>query len=370
MLRLFFPCLLLLLVCSSTFWVADTPAAEDTPMWIHVCDDGGAGGYDAFPGICRLQDGRLLCVFHAAHWHIGKPTEQFPLGGRVVACYSADEGKTWTLPQIVIDTPQDDGCSSVVQLADGRILCVVASERFEEDSHKIIEIKNSIVESSDGGKTWSEPRPLFTDYSGPGMVVTFSPIRILSDGTLLMPLYTHDEETSQTNSGAVSLSYDNGKTWSSVIIIPNGGKQLDSETDVVELKDGTLYAIQRARQGNMAISYSKDKGKTWSVSEDAGFPGHCPNFLRTKDDVILLGTRLPATMVRISRDECKTWSAPIKVDDVSGAYPGMVELKDGSILIVYYENDIWESKDRQTRVRIRAKRFHITDTGVAWLPLK
>jgi hypothetical protein len=211
------------------------------------------------------------------------------------------------------------------------------------------------VESADKGKTWSQPRFLFKDF--PSNVAVSQPIRILSDGTLLMPLYTEDSSKPDSNSGAVSLSYDNGKTWSDLIVIPNGGKQLDAETDVIELKDGTLYAIQRPWMG---VSYSKDKGKTWSVSEPIGFSGHCPYLLRTKDDVILLATRLPKTNLRISRDECKTWSESILVDDVfGGAYPSMVELKDGSVLIVYYE----EGKDSS----IRAKKFRVTDSGVEWL---
>jgi hypothetical protein len=156
------------------------------------------------------------------------------------------------------------------------------------------------------------------------------------------------------------LSNDKGKTWSDVIVIPNGGRQYDAETDVIELKDGSLYAILRADQGRMmGKSHSKDKGKTWSVTEELDFPGHCPYLLRTKNDVILLATRVPKTNLRISRDECKTWSESILVDDVIGAYPSMVELKDGSILIVYYEEGTGSS--------IRAKKFRVTAAGVEWL---
>ena len=217
----------------------------------------------------------------------------------------------------------------------------------------LVETKTGIAESVDNGKTWSEPRFLFTN------VPVSQPIRVLSDGTLLLPLYTFKKGEP---AGAVSLSYDNGKTWSDVVVIPNNGRSLDAETDVLELKDGMLYAIQRPSKGEMAFSYSKDKGKTWSVSVDAGFPGHCPYLLRTKDDVILLATRLPKTNLRISRDECKTWSKSILVDDVIGAYPSMVELKDGTILIIYYE----EGKGSG----IRAKKFRVTDTGVDWLPFE
>jgi hypothetical protein len=46
---------------------------------------------------------------------------------------------------------------------------------------------------------------------------------------------------------------------------------------------------------------------------------------------------------------------------VGGAYPSIVTLKDGSILIVYYEEGAGSS--------IRAKRFRITRQGIDWLPV-
>jgi hypothetical protein len=47
------------------------------------------------------------------------------------------------------------------------------------------------------------------------------------------------------------------------------------------------------------------------------------------------------------------------VDSVGGAYPSMVTLKDGSTLIVYYEEG--------TGSNIRAKRFMVTAEGFTWL---
>ena len=91
-----------------------------------------------------------------------------------------------------------------------------------------------------------------------------------------------------------------------------------------------------------------------------GFPGHCPYFLRTNDDVILLAFRLPDTSLRFSRDEGKTWSDNVLIDEVIGAYPSMVNLPDGSVLVVYSEEGQGSS--------IRARRFRVTGKGIEWLP--
>lgn len=300
---------------------------EVSQTFIHVCKDAGAGGYEAFPDVCRLADGRLLCVFYAGYGHLAFPNKKLPRGGRICGCYSSDEGKTWTAAVTMIDTPVDDRDPSITQLADGRVLLTFFT--YEKIDNKV-KTKTYLAESTDAGKTWSEPRKLFEDYP------CSTPIRVLSDGTLIFPLYMFQYDKEKT--GAVALSYDQGKTWSGPICIPNDGVNLDAETDLIELKNGDLWAIQRPQ---MAWSVSKDKGKTWSQSRSIGFPGHCPYLLRVDDCSILLATRNPAssdhTALYLSRDECKTWSKAIVIDSCLGAYPSMVKLKDGSILIVYYE---------------------------------
>jgi hypothetical protein len=93
-----------------------------------------------------------------------------------------------------------------------------------------------------------------------------------------------------------------------------------------------------------------------------GFEGHCPYFLRTSDNIIVLGFRLPKTNMRFSTDEGKTWSENVQIDDVFGAYPSLVNLRDGSVLVVYYEERAGSD--------IRARRFRVTKAGVEWVDVK
>ncbi|MCR5358451.1 MAG: glycoside hydrolase, partial [Thermoguttaceae bacterium] len=65
------------------------------------------------------------------------------------------------------------------------------------------------------------------------------------------------------------------------------------------------------------------------------------------------------TTIRISFDEGETWCAPVTVDHCLGAYPSMVTLRDGSTLIVYYEE--------KEGSNIRARKFRISNGGVEWL---
>lgn len=314
--------------------------------FVYVCRDAGAGGYQAFPDVCRLQDGRLITVFYAGYGHVSLPNAQLPKGGRICSCTSSDEGHTWSTAEIVYDGPDDDRDPSIVQLKNGQVVCNFFSLR-KADKGELVGLGSWVVTSGDGAKTWSAPRKLYDSY------YCSAPIRELSDGRLILGLY---RELANTSAGAVAISEDGGKTWGPAIDIDNGGHRLDAETDVIELRDGTLYAVQRP---TMCYAISKDRGRTWTVSKPIGFPGHCPYLLRTRDDIILLAHRVPSTSLHYSLDECKTWSANVLVDEVGGAYPSMVNLKDGSVLIVYYEEGKGSS--------MRAKRFRATKTGIEWL---
>jgi len=209
-----------------------------------------------------------------------------------------------------------------------------------------------LIESSDGGVTWSEPRCISAEY------YCSAPIRERAGGALILGLY---QEVKTDAGGAVTLSEDGGRTWSSPIDIPNGGLRLDAETDTIELMGGRLYAAQRTAKESMRYSISEDGGKTWSVSKPMGFPGHAPYLHRTDNGIIVCAHRLPKTSLHYSLDEAQTWSENVFVDRrFHGAYPSMVNLKDGSVLIVYYEEGDGSS--------IRTRKFRATKEGIRWLP--
>lgn len=326
----------------------EKPLVVPPPHFRIVCNDAGHGAYEAFPDVCRLKDGRLMCVFYAGYSHVSLPNTAWPKGGAISFCTSSDEGRTWSDAQTLYDGPDDDRDPSVVQLADGTILCNFFSLAKSSDPKQPYDGQGTwIVSSADNGKTWTEPRNVYPDY------YCSTPVRILKSGRLILPLYN---EVKGKSWGAVGFSDDQGKTWSKAVDIDNGGYKLDAETDVIELSDGTLYAAQRDK---MCYAESRDRGETWSVSKPMPFAGQCPYFLRTPDNIILLAHRLPNTSLHYSLDECRTWSDNVVIDTLIGAYPSMVNLKDGSVRVVYYEEG--------TGSNIRARAFKATRTGIEWL---
>jgi hypothetical protein len=309
-----------------------------------------AGTYQAFPDICRLRDGQLLCVFYAGYRHVSLPREGWPKGGRICCVSSQNEGRSWSAPRLLFDGPLDDRDPHIAQMRDGTVACTFFT--YNPQTNGTIEFNTCLVTSRDEGETWgTEPQVLAAGWP------SSAPIRELPDGALVLGVYR--EEGTNAYGGMIRSS-DRGKTWSAPTPIGKGsGVRLDAETDFVLLKDGTLYAALRGDRVNMHYATSSDLGLTWSGVKDIGFPGHCPHFTRLSTGEILLAHRLPFTALHISRDEAKTWQGPYVIDQTPGAYPSTVELKDHSVLIVYYEEGVGSA--------VRARRFVLTTKGIQFV---
>ncbi len=328
--------------------VPDAAALADDPLPYQVISRGEAAGpYQAFPDVCRLPDGDLLCVFYAGYGHISLPNEAWPRGGRICTVRSSDEGRTWSEPRVLFDGPQDDRDPHIAATRDGTLWCSFFQYRVVDGK---TEFDTCLVRSRDGGKTWdTEPRVLAADRWA-----VSAPVRELTDGTLILGTYTADSTTAH---GAVLRSTDGGATWSEPVDIdPASGVRLDAETDVIQLSDGRLLAALRGDRVNMHYATSGDLGLTWSKVADIGFAGHCPHLTRLSGGEILLTHRLPNTALHISRDEGATWQGPLEIDAVVGAYASTVELKDRTVLVVYYEEGDASA--------IRAARFRVIDDGI------
>ncbi len=321
-----------------------------------------AGTYQAFPDACRLRNGDIVAVFYAGYAHVSLPKPpEWPKGGRICLVRSRDEGRTWSEPTVIYDDPDDNRDPHIAEMPDGSLVCTFFSLRpTGKESPKWEGRGAKMIRSTDGGKTWG--REARTLVGAGERWYCSAPVRCVSDGTWLLGVYRY-APPSETY-GGVLRSTDNGTTWEGPILIGKGQNlPLDAETDVIELKDGTLYAALRSGKPDVPMHYatSADGGKTWTEAKDIGFRGHAPHLYRMKSGAILLTHRVPNTALHISRDEGKTWQGPFEIDHVLGAYPSSVELKDGTVLFVYYEEGEGSA--------VRARRFRIGENGIEALPL-
>ncbi len=126
-----------------------------------------------------------------------------------------------------------------METADGRLLCQLRNHNAADHRETLQ------AESSDGGKTWSEPRAI-------GVWGLPSHLLRLSDGRLLM---TYGHRRAPLGNQA-RLSEDHGRTWSGPIIISADGTSADlGYPSTVELDGGTLLSVwyERMNSSPMAV---------------------------------------------------------------------------------------------------------------------
>ena len=317
--------------------VEGTPYTLAAPFQVQVapfsvvCADAGAGAYEAFPDVCRTPSGELLCVFYAGYGHVSVPTERLPKGARIALCRSRDDGRTWSPAETVVDSPIDDRDSSITQLSNGDLLVSYMSydPKRTPGTHQVFTVR-----STDQGRTWGEPQRVPTPFTANEAVS--EPVRELPGGRLLLPVYgcLTEQPKPRYVSGLVE-STDWGHTWRTLATVRSATYEL-CEPSLVRCPDGRLLMLIRP---TMTWCESADGGTTWTEPQPLPVEGDAPYLLLTSKNVLLCGFRhrpTQSTCVISSTDFGKTWSPRVTLDRVLGAYPSLVELADGRILVVYY----------------------------------
>jgi hypothetical protein len=360
-------------------WAAPprTVAADPAPVAIPaehgvVCRlPGERFSYFGWPTVARMDDGTLVVASS------GLRSEHVCPFGKTVLNVSRDDGRTWSPPRVIQDSPIDDRDAGIVHLGGKSLLVswfrsdtrrnakdgwLPAAERetwpevFEDWTDELVTslVGAWTMVSDDGGETWSEP--VRSPVSAP-----HGPIK-LADGDLLYlgkPYGTWaDMEFGQITA---ARSSDRGRTWrvvGRVPVAPRTDAANYHEPHVVELPSGRLVAAIRVQdRGDKLVAgagipsftimqtESADGGATWSIPQWVGFKGSPPHLVRHSSGVLVMsyGCRdmRYGERVAISRDDGRSWDANLMLrndgPDRDLGYPSTVELADGSLLTVYYQ---------------------------------
>lgn len=332
--------------------------------------------YFAWPSVERLPDGRLAAV-----------TSGFRFGhvcpfGKAVISYSSDEGKTWTKPAPVIDTPLDDRDAGIKTFGDSKVIVTsfnntlnfqkgyinnpnthadeatkalinahldLAEKRNETEHFEEKYYGSTYVISEDGGNTFGEVKKIpITAPHGPN---TLPDGRLIYVGTR-MDLTRNADDYPDTLECHISDLDGNFTYVSSIPNIkehgPNGEILQSHEPHVIVLPDGRiLVQIRSEPYFSTYQSESNDGGKTFSEPvRILPFGGGAPTHLMLHSSGKLIATysyRMQpfGIKVMVSDDLGKTWcekALSLYETETSPdlGYPCSVELKDGNILTVFY----------------------------------
>ena len=336
----------------------------------------GPFNYNAWPTVAIDDKGVLYAVFS------GNRVHHIDTFSKTLLCKSYDNGETWSLPIIINDGYLDDRDAGICYLGNNKfiisyfshpikhyygrwnslllkymtpaekIMVLGALQLYKEKPDTPDEYGSFVRITEDGFNTISAPIKL--PISAP-----HGPV-LLKDGNigyLGTEMYATDDNFHEDNIYYYK-SEDGGKTFNKVGQIPMPTDFKNSNyTDVcephfVDLGNGKLFGAIRLGEKvglrtTMHFTSSSDGGKTWETLRPSNIDGLPPHFTLLKDGRILLtySRRNEPNQIEavISSDGGKTFSEPIVVEtfpkhayEGDFGYPSSVELKDGSIVTVYY----------------------------------
>jgi hypothetical protein len=206
-----------------------------------------------------------------------------------------------------------------------------------------------VERSTDGGSTWSRPRPVVTEFGPPPrylMVGVRMAVDLDSRSAFFGRLYvaaTHDDTDYGDEAITVSTSADAGATWSGPKKIIDGG--LNSNPHFAFSTDGTVFVAYAACVLNsglacghavyLELQRSTDGGSTWSGERRVS---------------VIHARTGSTTYERLRNGVSFALSPPIAIDDSTGPYAGRL----------FAAQVVW--KDWRLRLELR----YSDDQGDSW----
>ena len=323
---------------------------------------GSKHNYFGWPTAARLQNGKIAVVASGFRLRHICPF------GKAVLSLSADDGETYTSPEIVIDTVLDDRDGGILPFGESGVMITsfnntVAFQRGKAENgydsgyldtitpeEEARDIGANFRISNDLGVTFGEiHKSPVTSPHGP---IQLSDGKILWVGRTFSPDNSHRIGVDRIEAHTVNL--DGSMEYVGTIETPEveGFVTLACEPHAIEV-DGRIVAHMRvhdkSRQRELFTIYqseSYDKGRTWSkphalLSRTGGAP---PHLFRHSSGMLIsaYGYRTEPFGIKVmfSEDGGESWDIDnylYKNDvDLDLGYPSTVELSDGSLLTVFY----------------------------------
>lgn len=233
----------------------------------------------------------LVCTYRKSDEHIATLAY-------IMTARSSDGGRTWKDHKEIsrLGWEPDRACwvaPQLTKLRDGRLVLIVdrGEKKTPTDWPMLSQwqmpdrgMSNWLIESSDGGRTWTNARKIDDVGGEPSYILE------MSNGTLM---YTRTDSKPTTIKKNPSLPWgpnyyrstavfsdDKGKTWTRTVPLADDPLVGDCEVGIAEITPGHIIAITRIGDGGSSfgqpsrIVHSYDFGKTWTKPQLSPIYGH------------------------------------------------------------------------------------------------
>jgi sialidase-1 len=229
--------------------------------------------YEAFPDLCLLPSGKLLCIYRESDWHVSSTS-------RTMLTESDDRGRTWTnhRPFDVTRTFAEHrsvwNAPRIAMLPDGRVVANFDAFVFPDEADSWTWPQSRTCNqtflwfSDDEGQTWSEPQ--LTEVQG----ICPDKVRLLSDEHWLMAISQWSIRFPGAFRVQVAHSFDAGRTWPQHALAAEQPGVQHAEPSLVRMPDQRLLCVMRENVHTTRPSHcvvSDDDGRTWSTPRPAPF---------------------------------------------------------------------------------------------------
>ena len=278
--------------------------------------------------ILKLPGGRLI-----AAWFAGTNEKNDDVRIR----YAINDGDGWTAPKELPGLANAPHWNPVLFLKqDGTVRLF-----FKEGKH-IRSWVTKYADSKDGGETWSKPEVLIIGDSFGGRGPVKNKCLRIASGAVLAPASTEKDHDWKP---FIDLSYDDGDTWTKVMIPRPAGRPKMIQPTLWEDSNHVLHCLMRSKCGRLYTSSSFNNGRSWETARKTDIPNNNSGVdcVKTEDGRVWLVSnptdtdeRSPLTL-SVSDDNGLTFKEAAVLEDKPGgefSYPAIIA--DGDRLYITY----------------------------------
>jgi sialidase-1 len=271
---------------------------------------------------------------------------------------------------------------SLIDLDDGSLLCAMTS--FSANTSDFAKAQIVGRTSTDGGRTWGEPRVLQENTGGLNvMSVTLRRLKPPAEpGTIAM--FFLQKNAYDDLRLYVRFSSDEAQTFGDpVLVTPDPGYHVVNNDRVTQLATGRLVVpaastadVEKENHFVCHCYVSDDGGQTWR-----GTPGRVdvakrgamePEVIELNDGrlLMIIRTQLGQIATSVSEDAGETWSPPGKLDVVAPEAPATIRRipATGDLLLIW--NNVYEAGAGHGGARTPLNSAISTDEGQTWRNIK